>query len=93
MHMNHNIMKNPVAKNKLNVLDESPAGDLLEEIQEQELQNNSFGGVTPTVVATISAVSAVSIAGTSVVSASATNPGRYCTYSAECSWSYKRCDK
>ncbi len=79
-------------KNKLKVLDESPAGDLLEEIQEQELQSNGYGGISPSVVATISVVSAVSIAGTSVVSASATNPGRYCTWSAECSWSQKRCD-
>ncbi|MBR9663728.1 MULTISPECIES: plantaricin C family lantibiotic [Bacillus cereus group] len=92
MHMNHNLMKNPVAKNKLRVLDESPAGDLLEEIQEQELQNEGFGGISPVVSAAVSAVSAISIAGTSIVSASATNPGRYCTWSAECSWSQKRCD-
>lgn len=70
----------------------NPIGDIVEEVREQDIDGQS-GGLTPTpwIIATIATVSAVGSVATSLVSSSATNPGRYCTVSAECSTGYKPC--
>ncbi|MCU4842064.1 plantaricin C family lantibiotic [Bacillus thuringiensis] len=85
------LLKNPVAKNKFGASMTNPSGDIITEIQEQELESVN-GGITPTVGWSAVVVSTTIVNSAVVVSVSATNYGRVCTISAECSSGYKRCD-
>lgn len=87
------LLKNPIVQNKLNISFTNPAGNIIEEIDELEM-TDKVGGVTPTVVISWvgTVLTSMSVSSVAVVSASATNPGRVCTISAECTRDYKRCD-
>ncbi len=85
------IKKIRLQKNKFGASMTNPSGDIITEIQEQELEAVN-GGITPTVGWSAVAVSTLTVNSVLVVSVSATNPGRVCTISAECSSGYKRCD-
>ncbi|ACM60207.1 hypothetical protein B0S90_1400 [Caldicellulosiruptor bescii] len=53
------IIKNPVLRNKVNAKIYNPAGDIVKEIQEQNLPEQAGGGTPTVVVGVISAVTAV----------------------------------
>lgn len=85
--MNSSFLKNPVMKNKLEVQINNPAGNILEEISEQDTLSQ-VGGLSPAIVSLTAAIATiVSVATGGIIkdaSANSPNPGRYCTISAEC---------
>ncbi|MBC2451327.1 plantaricin C family lantibiotic, partial [Clostridium saccharobutylicum] len=54
-----NLLKDPVLKNKINSKVNNPAGDISNEIKEQDL-NGQAGGSTPACVSAATAVTALS---------------------------------
>ncbi|ANC22990.1 MULTISPECIES: plantaricin C family lantibiotic [Bacillus cereus group] len=65
-----NFSKNPVLQNKYSMAEKHPAGNLLEEINEQEMNNVNGGYNLSAAIA-----HAAGLKG---------NYGKMCTYSAEC---------
>lgn len=70
--MSTNLLKNPILRNKMNINVKNPAGDLIQEINEQDLSGQA-GGTNPTVTTVI------------ITPTPALKCGYLLTVSAECS--------
>lgn len=73
--MKNNLLKNPILARKLDLKLLNPAGDLVEEINEQDIDGQAGGTGLPCITITVASA---------IYSAHVKNAGRICTLSAEC---------
>ncbi len=78
--LNSALLKNPVLRNKMKVTVSNPVGDLIQEINEQDLGGEA-GGTTPATITVLTPITPTPFAGC----------GRILTVSAECNGG-TRCD-
>lgn len=76
------FLKNPILRSKMETEWKNPVGDLLEEIQEQEMSSHVGGGIADDIARTIII---------NIVVTQANGCGRILTLSAECSRNGKSC--